>query len=117
MKRIKFLFRVLLGCFVLCYIFLMVSPAFTPKVNDSDLAVARKEVSVEANGFNALEQVAYKRWWPDEYSQELGELARGTNWDAELAVMVDTFNPLQLTKQAAALEKPYMETWLEGDGE
>lgn len=92
MKRIKFLFRVLLGCFVLCYIFLMVSPAFTPKVNDSDLAVARKEVSVEANGFNALEQVANKRWWPDEYSQELGELARGTNWDAELAVVVVTNN-------------------------
>lgn len=92
MKRIKFLFLVLLGCFVLCYIFLMVSPAFTPKVNDSDLAVARKEVSVEANGFNALEQVANKRWWPDEYSQELGELARGTNWDAELAVVVVTNN-------------------------
>ena len=36
----------------------------------------------------------------------------------ELAVMVDTFHPLNLTKQAAAMEKPeYMSTWLEGDGE
>ncbi|MEK6751555.1 MAG: homogentisate 1,2-dioxygenase [Chloroflexota bacterium] len=36
----------------------------------------------------------------------------------ELAVMVDTFHPLQITKQGAALEKPeYMDTWLEGDGE
>ncbi|MBK7320467.1 homogentisate 1,2-dioxygenase [Candidatus Villigracilis affinis] len=36
----------------------------------------------------------------------------------ELAVMVDTFHPLNLTKQAAEMEKPeYMSTWLEGDGE
>ncbi len=36
----------------------------------------------------------------------------------ELAVMVDTFHPLNLTKQAVELEKPeYMSTWLEGDGE
>jgi homogentisate 1,2-dioxygenase len=45
------------------------------------------------------------------------EASIGKKETAELAVMVDTFNPLQLTKQAAALEKPYMETWLEGDGE
>jgi homogentisate 1,2-dioxygenase len=36
----------------------------------------------------------------------------------ELAVMVDTFHPLNLTKQAIEMEKPeYMSTWLEGDGE
>ena len=36
----------------------------------------------------------------------------------ELAVMVDTFHPLNLTKQAVEMEKPeYMSTWLEGDGE
>jgi homogentisate 1,2-dioxygenase len=45
------------------------------------------------------------------------EASIGKKETLELAVMVDTFNPLQLTKQAAALEKPYMETWLEGDGE
>lgn len=45
------------------------------------------------------------------------EASIGKKETAELAVMVDTFNPLQLTKQAVALEKPYMETWLEGDGE
>ena len=45
------------------------------------------------------------------------EASIGKKETAELAVMVDTFNPLQLTKQAAAMEKPYMETWLEGDGE
>ncbi len=45
------------------------------------------------------------------------EASVGKKETAELAVMVDTFNPLQLTKQAVALEKPYMETWLEGDGE
>lgn len=37
---------------------------------------------------------------------------------AELAVMVDTFYPLHLTKQALELEKSgYMDSWLEGDGE
>ncbi len=45
------------------------------------------------------------------------EASIGKKETAELAVMVDTFNPLQLTKQAVALEKPYMETWMEGDGE
>jgi homogentisate 1,2-dioxygenase len=36
----------------------------------------------------------------------------------ELAVMVDTFHPLNLTKQAVEMEKPeYMSTWLEGEGE
>ncbi|MBI5823198.1 MAG: homogentisate 1,2-dioxygenase [Chloroflexi bacterium] len=36
----------------------------------------------------------------------------------ELAVMVDTFHPLQITGQAMEMEKPeYMSTWLEGDGE
>ena len=46
------------------------------------------------------------------------EASIGAKETKELAVMVDTFFPLQLTKQAANLEKPdYMETWLEGDGE
>jgi hypothetical protein len=32
--------------------------------------------------------------------------------------MVDTFNPLQLTREALALEKKgYMDSWLEGNGE
>jgi homogentisate 1,2-dioxygenase len=36
----------------------------------------------------------------------------------ELAVMVDTFHPLNLTQQAVKMEKPeYMSTWMEGDGE
>ncbi|PKN93898.1 MAG: homogentisate 1,2-dioxygenase [Chloroflexi bacterium HGW-Chloroflexi-6] len=46
------------------------------------------------------------------------EASIGKKETAELAVMVDTFHPLQLTKQALELEKPeYMDTWLEGDGE
>jgi homogentisate 1,2-dioxygenase len=46
------------------------------------------------------------------------EASIGKKETAELAVMVDTFYPLHLTKQALALEKPeYMDTWLEGDGE
>lgn len=46
------------------------------------------------------------------------EKSIGVKGTEELAVMVDTFNPLQLTVDALALEKPeYMASWLEGTGE
>ncbi|MDP1715778.1 MAG: homogentisate 1,2-dioxygenase [Anaerolineales bacterium] len=46
------------------------------------------------------------------------EASIGKTETQELAVMVDTFHPLQLTKQALEMEKPeYMDTWLEGNGE
>ncbi len=44
------------------------------------------------------------------------EASIGKKETAELAVMVDTFYPLHLTRQALELEKPeYQATWLEGD--
>jgi homogentisate 1,2-dioxygenase len=46
------------------------------------------------------------------------EASIGAKETRELAVMVDTFHPLHLTKDALELEKPeYMASWLEGDGE
>ena len=46
------------------------------------------------------------------------EASIGKKETQELAVMVDTFHPLNLTKQAVEMEKiEYMSTWLEGDGE
>jgi homogentisate 1,2-dioxygenase len=46
------------------------------------------------------------------------EASIGKTETKELAVMVDTFHPLNLTKQALEMEKPeYMSTWLEGNGE
>ncbi len=46
------------------------------------------------------------------------EASIGKTETQELAVMVDTFHPLNLTKQALEMEKPeYMSTWMEGDGE
>ena len=46
------------------------------------------------------------------------EASIGKKETNELAVMVDTFYPLQLTRQAVELEKQeYMASWLEGDGE
>ncbi len=46
------------------------------------------------------------------------EASIGKKETHELAVMVDTFYPLHLTRQALDLEKPeYMSTWLEGNGE
>jgi homogentisate 1,2-dioxygenase len=46
------------------------------------------------------------------------EASIGKKETSELAVMVDTFFPLQLTKGALELEKPeYMASWLDGDEE
>ena len=46
------------------------------------------------------------------------EASIGKKETQELAVMVDTFHPLNLTTHALEMEKPeYMSTWLEGDGE
>ncbi|MDD5369827.1 MAG: homogentisate 1,2-dioxygenase [Anaerolineaceae bacterium] len=45
------------------------------------------------------------------------EASIGKERTDELAVMVDTFNPLQITLDGVTLEKPYMESWLEGNGE
>ena len=46
------------------------------------------------------------------------EASIGKKETTELAVMVDTFFPLQITKQGAAIEKSeYMASWLEGTGE
>jgi homogentisate 1,2-dioxygenase len=46
------------------------------------------------------------------------EASIGAKETAELAVMIDTFQPLHLTEEALALEKAeYMSSWLAGDGE
>jgi homogentisate 1,2-dioxygenase len=46
------------------------------------------------------------------------EAAIGQQKTEELAVMVDTFNPLQVALAALELEKPeYMQSWMEGSGE
>jgi len=46
------------------------------------------------------------------------EASIGAKLTEELAVMVDTFNPLHLTTSAITFEKPdYMSSWLAGDGE
>lgn len=46
------------------------------------------------------------------------EASIGKTETRELAVMVDTFHPLQLTRQALEMEKPeYMSSWMEGNGE
>lgn len=45
------------------------------------------------------------------------EASIGAKQTEELAVMVDTFHPLNLTVDALELEKPeYMASWMEGDG-
>ena len=45
------------------------------------------------------------------------EASIGAKETAELAVMVDTFHPLEITREAIAMEKPeYQASWLVGDG-
>jgi len=46
------------------------------------------------------------------------EASIGKSRTDELAVMVDTFHPLQVAQAALEFEKPdYMDSWLQGDGE
>jgi homogentisate 1,2-dioxygenase len=45
------------------------------------------------------------------------EAGLGKQRTEELAVMIDTFRPLQVTLQAEQIEKDYMNSWLEGSGE
>ena len=46
------------------------------------------------------------------------EASIGKKETQELAVMVDTFYPLHLTREALEYEKPeYQSTWMEGSGE
>jgi homogentisate 1,2-dioxygenase len=46
------------------------------------------------------------------------EASIGAKETQELAVMVDTFFPLNLTKDALEFEKPeYQSSWMEGSGE
>jgi homogentisate 1,2-dioxygenase len=46
------------------------------------------------------------------------EASIGKERTEELAVMVDTFHPLQVTKEAGEYEKTdYQDSWMEGDGE
>jgi len=46
------------------------------------------------------------------------EASIGKKQTEELAVMVDTFHPLNLTIDALGMEKPeYMASWLEGNGD
>lgn len=104
MKRIKFLFLVLLGGVVLYYVFLMVSPAFTPKVNDSDLLLVRRPVAEADNGFYLLQSTTNTIWWPAEQWRELYDLSRGTNWDANLAATALSSNQAALAAFDAALK-------------
>jgi len=49
---------------------------------------------------------------------DLAGTSIGAKETKELAVMVDTFYPLSLTKDALEFEKPeYQSTWIEGSGE
>ncbi len=45
------------------------------------------------------------------------EASLGKQRTEELAVMIDTFRPLQVTRQAEQIEKEYMQSWMEGNGE
>jgi hypothetical protein len=72
----------------LIYLTLMVGRIFTPALQDADLAVTRKIVAEGDNGFTHLQTAAAQLWWPEDQQEQLNDLARGTNWNAELAATV-----------------------------
>jgi hypothetical protein len=90
----------------LIYLTLMVGRAFTPALQDADLAVTRKTVADAENGFTHLETAAAHLWWPEDQKERLIDLARGTNWDAALATMVLSSNTAAMAALDAALTTP-----------
>jgi hypothetical protein len=90
----------------LVYLTLMVGRIFTPALQDADLAVTRKTVADGDNGFTHLQTAAAQLWWPEDQKERLTELARGTNWNVELAATVLSSNAAALLALDAALAAP-----------
>jgi hypothetical protein len=90
----------------LIYLTLMVGRIFTPTLQDADLAVTRKTVAESDNGFTHLQTAAAQLWWPEDQKEQFNHLARGTNWNAELAATVLSSNSAALTAMTAALAAP-----------
>jgi hypothetical protein len=90
----------------LVYLTLMVGRIFTPALQDADLAVTRKIVTDGDNGFTHLQTAAAQLWWPEDQKEPLTDLARGTNWNVELAATVLSSNTAALAAIDMALSSP-----------
>ena len=84
----------------------MIRPLFSARVDDSDLQLKRGTVAEADNGFTSLVSATELMWWPPDQQQELNNLARGTNWDASLAVTALANNGKSLAALDAALKTP-----------
>jgi hypothetical protein len=90
----------------LVYLTLMVGRIFTPALQDADLRVTRKIVADGDNGFTHLQTAAAQLWWPEDQQEQLIDLARGTNWKAELAATVLASNTAALAAVTATIAAP-----------
>jgi hypothetical protein len=90
----------------LVYLTLMVGRTFTPALQDADLTVTRKIVADGDNGFTHLQTAAAQLWWPEDQQEQLIDLARGTNWNAELAATVLASTTAALAAVTATIAAP-----------
>lgn len=106
MKLFKWIGIAIVVVVGLVYLTLMVGRAFTPALQDADLGVTRKTIAAADNGFTHLQTAAAQLWWPEDLKEQLNDLARGTNWNAELATTVLSNNAAALISLAPALAAP-----------
>lgn len=87
-------------------------------VNSDEVIYYAEGNFMSRKGINRADISLHPYGLPHGPQPGMTEASIGKKETQELAVMVDTFYPLHLTKQALELEKPeYMSTWLEGDAE
>ena len=87
-------------------------------VNSDEVIYYAEGNFMSRKGINQYDISLHPYGLPHGPQPGITEAAIGKKETNELAVMVDTFYPLSLTKQAVELEKQeYMNSWLEGDPE
>jgi homogentisate 1,2-dioxygenase len=87
-------------------------------INSDEMIYYAEGNFMSRKGINQYDISLHPYGLPHGPQPGMTEASLGKRETTELAVMVDTFYPLLLTKEAEKLEKPeYMASWLEGDGE
>ena len=87
-------------------------------VNSDEVIYYAEGVFMSRKGINQYDITLHPSGLPHGPQPGATEASIGKTNTEELAVMVDTFHPLQVALAALELEKPgYMESWLEGGDE
>ena len=87
-------------------------------VNSDEIIYYAEGNFMSRKGINRCDISMHPYGLPHGPQPGMTEASIGKKETQELAVMVDTFYPLHLTREALEYEKPeYQSTWLEGNGE